>query len=94
VYGAGALRFFAVPYTIAVYPLLYMIFRGWAVGMGVGTWVGSTTSFKGCGVHIVVYGRQLFWHIALWALAANIAVSVALSLMLEPYLEPPPLLAD
>jgi SSS family solute:Na+ symporter len=32
VYGAGALGFFAVPYTILVYPLLYLVFpRLWAV---------------------------------------------------------------
>ena len=28
VYGAGALGFFAVPYTILIYPLLYLMFRG------------------------------------------------------------------
>lgn len=32
VYGAGALGFFAVPYTILVYPLLYMVFpRVWSL---------------------------------------------------------------
>jgi len=32
VYGAGAVGFFAVPYTIMIYPILYMIFpRLWAV---------------------------------------------------------------
>ena len=32
VYGAGALGFFAVPYTILIYPLLYMIFpRLWSL---------------------------------------------------------------
>src|SRR5487761_2267300 len=32
VYGAGALGFFAVPYTILVYPLLYLIFpRLWSL---------------------------------------------------------------
>src|SRR5947209_1074685 len=32
VYGAGALGFYAVPYTIVVYPLLYLIFpRLWSL---------------------------------------------------------------
>ena len=32
VYGAGALGFFAVPYTILIYPLLYMVFpRLWSL---------------------------------------------------------------
>src|SRR5271168_1695440 len=32
IYGAGALGFFAVPYTIMIYPLLYLIFpRLWSV---------------------------------------------------------------
>ena len=32
IYGAGALGFFAVPYTIMVYPILYVVFpRFWAV---------------------------------------------------------------
>src|ERR1700723_4731208 len=32
VYGAGALGFFAVPYTILIYPLLYLIFpRLWSL---------------------------------------------------------------
>jgi SSS family solute:Na+ symporter len=32
IYGAGALGFFAIPYTILIYPLLYLVFpRLWAV---------------------------------------------------------------
>ena len=32
VYGAGALGFFVVPYTVMVYPLLYLIFpRLWSI---------------------------------------------------------------
>src|ERR1700729_206098 len=32
VYGAGALGFFAIPYTVIIYPLLYLIFpRLWSV---------------------------------------------------------------
>src|SRR5258708_22471218 len=32
VYGAGAVGFFAVPYTILIYPILYLVFpRLWAV---------------------------------------------------------------
>src|SRR3984893_3447385 len=32
VYGAGALGFFAVPYTVMIYPLLYLIFpRLWSL---------------------------------------------------------------
>jgi SSS family solute:Na+ symporter len=37
VYGAGALGFFAVPYTILIYPILYLIFpRLWAEGRRMG----------------------------------------------------------
>src|SRR3977135_344641 len=32
VYGAGALGFFAIPYTVLIYPLLYMVFpRLWSL---------------------------------------------------------------
>src|ERR1700723_1391689 len=32
-FGAGAIGFFAVPYTIMVYPIVYLVFpRLWAVG--------------------------------------------------------------
>src|SRR5271169_7081030 len=32
VYGAGALGFFAIPYTILIYPLLYLVFpRLWSL---------------------------------------------------------------
>jgi hypothetical protein len=37
-FGAGALGFFAVPYTIMVYPFVFVVFpRLWSVGAGTAT---------------------------------------------------------
>jgi SSS family solute:Na+ symporter len=67
---------------------------GWVVGMGVGTWMASTTSFKAAVFTLSVAGTSFPGYIALWALIANVAVSVVLSVALKPFVAPAPVLAD
>ncbi|HBK09032.1 MAG TPA: sodium:solute symporter [Acetobacteraceae bacterium] len=67
---------------------------GWAVGTGVGTWMASTTSFKAAVFTISLFGVSFPSYIALWALIANVVVSVVLSVLLKPFVAPAPVLAD
>ena len=67
---------------------------GWAVGTGVGTWMASTTSFKGAVFTISLFGVSYPGYIAIWALLANVVLSVALSVLLKPFVAPAPVLAD
>jgi SSS family solute:Na+ symporter len=72
----------------------WALLGGWAVGTGLGTWMASTTSFKAAIFTLSFSGVSFPGYIALWALAANIVVSVALSLVLKPFVEPGPALAE
>jgi SSS family solute:Na+ symporter len=63
---------------------------GWAVGMGVGTWMASTTSFKAAVFTLSFMGVSFPGYIALWALAANVVASVVLSALLRPFVTPSP----
>jgi solute:Na+ symporter, SSS family len=63
---------------------------GLAVGMGVGTWMASTTSFKAAVFTLSFMGVSFPGYIALWALAANVVVSVVLSALLRPFVTPSP----
>jgi SSS family solute:Na+ symporter len=67
---------------------------GWLVGMGLGTWMASTTSFKAAVFTLSFAGVSFPGYIALWALVANIVVSVALSIVLRPFVAPAPMLAE
>ncbi len=67
---------------------------GWAVGTGVGTWMASTTSFKAAVFTVSLFGVSYPSYIAIWALLANIVVSVVLSALLKPFVAPAPVLAD
>jgi SSS family solute:Na+ symporter len=67
---------------------------GWAVGTGIGTWMASTTSFKAAVFTVSLFGVSYPGYIALWALIANIVVSVVLSVVLKPFVTPAPVLAD
>ena len=67
---------------------------GWAVGTGVGTWMASITSFKGAVFTVSLFGVSYPGYIAIWALLANVVVSVALSVLLKPFVAPTPVLAD
>ena len=67
---------------------------GWAVGTGMGTWMASTTSFKAAVFTVSLVGISFPGYIALWALVANIVVSVVLSLLLKPFVAPAPALAE
>jgi len=64
------------------------------VGTGIGTWMASTTSFKAAVFTLSFFGVSFPSYIALWSLAANIAVSVGLSLLLRPFVAPAPVLAE
>jgi SSS family solute:Na+ symporter len=58
--------------------------------MGVGTWMASTTSFKAAVFTLSIMGVSVPGYIALWALAANVVVSVVLSVLLRPFVTPSP----
>ena len=72
----------------------WALLGGWATGVGVGTWMAATTSFKAAIFTITVFGVSCPSYIALWALGVNVAVSVVLSLVLKPFVTAAPLLAD
>jgi SSS family solute:Na+ symporter len=61
---------------------------GWAAGMGVGTYMASTTSFKVAVFTVSFMGVSFPGYIALWALAVNVVVSVVLSALLRPFVAP------
>jgi SSS family solute:Na+ symporter len=57
------------------------LFLGWATGIGAGTWMASASSFKSAIFTLHLFGTDVPCFAAIAALAANIAVSVALSLV-------------
>ena len=68
----------------------WALLGGWAVGTGVGTWMASTTSFKAAIFTLSFMGISFPGYIALWALAANVVVSVVLSVLLKPFVAAAP----
>jgi SSS family solute:Na+ symporter len=72
----------------------WALLAGWVVGMGVGTWMASTTSFKAAVFTLSFMGVSFPGYIALWALIANVVVSVVLSALLRPFVAPAPMLAE
>jgi SSS family solute:Na+ symporter len=72
----------------------WALLAGWAVGMGVGTWMASTTSFKAAVFTLSFMGVSFPSYIALWAVLANVLVAVVLSALLRPFVAPAPALAD
>jgi SSS family solute:Na+ symporter len=72
----------------------WALLAGWAVGMGVGTWMASTTSFKAAVFTLSFMGVSFPSYIALWAVLANVFVAVVLSALLRPFVAPAPALAD
>jgi SSS family solute:Na+ symporter len=72
----------------------WALLAGWAAGMALGTWMASTTSFKAAVFTLSFMGVSFPGYIALWALMANVAVSVALSALLKPFVSPAPLLTE
>jgi SSS family solute:Na+ symporter len=72
----------------------WALLGGWAVGTMLGTWMASTTSFKAAVFTLSFLGVSFPGYIALWALVANIVISIALSLVLKPFVTPAPVLAE
>jgi len=72
----------------------WALLAGWAIGMVLGTWMASTTSFKAAVFTLSLGGVSFPGYIALWALIANVVVSVVLSAMLKPFVAPAPALVD
>ena len=54
---------------------------GWAVGMGIGTWMAALTAFKNANYAITLAGFTIPAYAAIWALVANILVAVVLTLV-------------
>jgi SSS family solute:Na+ symporter len=67
---------------------------GWAAGTALGTWMASTTSFKAAVFTLSIAGTSFPGYIALWALIANVVVSIVLSVVLKPFVTPAPALAE
>ncbi|HEX2942673.1 MAG TPA: sodium:solute symporter [Rhodopila sp.] len=63
----------------------WALLAGWAVGTGLGTWMASTTGFKGAVFTLSFAGMSVPGYIALYALVANIVVAVVISAMLRPF---------
>jgi SSS family solute:Na+ symporter len=59
------------------------LLAGWAAGMGVGTWMCSTTGFKSTTFALKLGALALPGYAALWAVIANVAVAVVGTLVLE-----------
>jgi solute:Na+ symporter, SSS family len=57
----------------------WALLLGWVVGMGLGTWMASTTGFKAAVFTITIGGMNIPGYIGVYALAANIVVSLVLS---------------
>ena len=72
----------------------WALLAGWAVGTALGTWMAATTSFKAAVFTLSFMGTSFPGYIAIWALVANIIVSVMLSALLKPFVAPAPVLAD
>ena len=72
----------------------WALLAGWAAGTAVGTWMASTTSFKAAVFTVSLSGVSFPGYIAIWALAVNVVVSVALSVTLKPFVAPAPALAE
>ncbi|WP_428488793.1 monocarboxylate uptake permease MctP [Rhodopila sp.] len=72
----------------------WALLAGWAVGAGLGTWMAGTTSFKAAVFTLSFMGIHFPSYIAIWALVANIIVSVILSALLNPFVARAPVLAD
>ena len=72
----------------------WALLAGWAVGTATGTWMASTTSFKVAVFTVSLFGTSFPGYIALWALLANVAVSLVLSALLRPFITPAPALAE
>ncbi|MCL2448184.1 MAG: sodium:solute symporter [Polyangiaceae bacterium] len=59
------------------------LLAGWAVGMGLGTWMAYTLQFKGTLYPLSLAGFTVSGYAALWALLANIAVTLGVGAALE-----------
>ena len=57
------------------------LLAGWAVGMGVGTWMCSTTGFKSTTFVLKLGELSLPGYAALWAVIVNLAVAVVATLV-------------
>jgi len=58
------------------------LLAGWAVGMGLGTWMCSTTGFKSTTFALKLGALSVPGYAALWAVIANVAVAVVATLVL------------
>jgi SSS family solute:Na+ symporter len=56
---------------------------GWAVGMGIGTWMAADMDFKTSVYPLNLFGWHFSAYAAVFALVANLIVSVALTLVLK-----------
>jgi SSS family solute:Na+ symporter len=72
----------------------WALLGGWAVGTAVGTWMASTTGFKVAVFTVSLGGTTFPGYIALWALIANVVVSIGVSIVLKPFVAPAPVLAE
>jgi SSS family solute:Na+ symporter len=72
----------------------WALLAGWAVGTGIGTWMAWTTSFKAAVFTVSFGGVVVPGYIALWSVLANVAVALALSVVLMRFVRPAALPAE
>jgi solute:Na+ symporter, SSS family len=56
---------------------------GWAVGMGIGTWMAADSTFKSSVYNLNLFGWKFSAYAAVFALVANLIVSIALTVVLR-----------
>jgi SSS family solute:Na+ symporter len=66
-------------YTRWLHP--WALLAGWATGMTTGTWMAHTLGFKGNVYALKLAGASVPGYAALWALVANLAVAIALTVV-------------
>ncbi len=61
----------------------WALLAGWAVGMGIGTWMAQDLSFKSSVYNLNLFGWHFSAYHAVFALVANLIVSVVLTVVLR-----------
>jgi SSS family solute:Na+ symporter len=72
------------PVVIGLYarwPHRWALLAGWAVGMATGIYMGATSSFQSPLFVLHIFGLSINGYYALWALLANLIVTVVLGLL-------------
>jgi SSS family solute:Na+ symporter len=61
----------------------WALLLGWAVGIGLGTWMAALTGFKNATYAFTLAGLTIPAYAAIWALVANIVVAAVVTLLIN-----------